>query len=114
MDAERTVCTHLHGMIGVPVHYDVPGDRPPEFATVELVGGSTDSLGIGAKSVLVQCWAGSRKGAAETAERAKAVLRTVSERDGVFGSRITSEYRDRDADSGAHRRCLLVELYVSE
>lgn len=114
MDAEKALCTHLASRLTVPVHYDVPNDRPAEFVTAEQTGGTSSVHGVGSKSLLVQCWAPSRKAAAAIADQVKTAVRSLTEVSNITGVRITSEYRDIDMDSGTPRWCLLVDIKVND
>lgn len=114
MDIEACVCMYLHSVLDVPAYYDVPEDRPDAFVTVEQTGGTLSALGLGTKSVLVKCWAPSRKEAAAVGKAVKRAVCGIVAMVDITGVRITSEYRDRDFDSGIDRRCLLVEIDVNE
>lgn len=114
MDVEKALCVHLASRLTVPAHYDVPHDRPAEFVTVEQTGGTSSVYGIGSKSLLVQCWAPSRKTAAAIADRVKTAVRSLTDVSNITGVHIASEYRDRDMDSGTPRWCLLVDITVND
>lgn len=116
MDAEREVVDHLNGSgIGATAYYDIPADRPSAFAVVERTGGPRGEGGTSRPILDIQCWAESRRRAAELAGAVEAAMAAMpSSAPGIAGVNVTSTFRDADLESGTPRYHIVCELYAND
>lgn len=116
MDAERKVVDYLNAAgVGATAYYDVPAKRPAAFVVVERTGGPSTDYVVHRPLMDAQCWAGSRREAAELAAAVESALRRMpSEVPGCFHASVTSTYRDVDLDSGTPRYHVVCELTFVE
>lgn len=113
MDVERMAAKRLMAATGIKVFLDVPADRPEEFATVELTGGSGDRF-MRRAVLAVQSWASTRRRAAEMAMAVEAAVPSLMDEQNVFRAVANGSYRWPDHDSGQPRYQTTVELTICE
>lgn len=114
MDVERTVAKRLADATGLRFYLDVPAERPEEFATVELTGGTGDRFTRSAV-LAVQSWAATRWRAAEMARAiAEAVPSLADDEQNIFRAVANGSYRWPDPESGHPRYQTTVELTICE
>ena len=113
MDVERMAAKRLMDATGIKVLLDVPADRPEEFATVELTGGSGDRF-MRRAVLAVQSWAATRRRAAEMAMAVEAAVPSLMDEQNVFRAVANGSYRWPDPDSGQPRYQTTVELTICE
>ena len=77
MNVERLVIGWLASQLQVPVHGDVPADRPAFFVTVERTGGESGRVCYDYPVVAVQCWAPTREQAADLMEEVDVAMRAM-------------------------------------
>lgn len=104
MTTEALLITALEGAIkDVPIHGDVPTDRPPKFITVERLGGPRDLIQDRGTYAL-QCWAPTRAKAAALSEQvADAVLHLPATTPALAATDVVSALNFPDPDSGQAR-----------
>lgn len=113
MDIERTVAERLAASTGIRAFLEVPGERPDEFLTVEMTGGSGDRFIRGA-SLAVQSWAKTRRRAAEVSRLVVAAVPGLVEEPNIFRAAANGSYRWPDPDSRQHRYQTNVEITICE
>lgn len=113
MDVERVVAERLMDATGIKAVLEVPGERPDEFISVEMTGGSGDRFIKGA-SLAVQSWAQTRRRAAEIARLVEQSVPDLTDEPNVFRAVANGSYRWPDPDSGQARYQTNVELTICE
>ena len=114
MDIERVAAQRLMGATGIEAVLEVPEDRPSEFISVEMTGGTREKLCIQHASLAVQSWAKTRKRAAEIARLVEEATPDIADEPNVFRAVANGSYRWPDPDSGHERYQTNVELTVCE
>lgn len=114
MDVERVVARRLMGATGIKAVLEVPEDRPAEFISVEMTGGTREKLCIQHASLAVQSWAQTRQRAAEIARLVEQAAPGLTEEPNVFRAVANGTYRWPDPDSGQARYQTNVELTICE
>lgn len=114
MDVERTVAKRLADATGIRFLLDVPAERPEEFATVELTGGSGDRFTRSAV-LAVQSWGATRRRAAEMARAVEGAVPSLTDDEpNIFRAVASGSYRWPDPESGQPRYQTTVELTIFE
>lgn len=114
MDVERVVTQRLMGATGIKAVLEVPEERPDEFISVEMTGGTGDRF-IRQASLAVQSWAQTRQRAAEISRLVEAAVSGIADAEqNVFRAVATGSYRWPDPDSGQARYQTNVELTICE
>ena len=114
MDVERVVAQRLMGATGIKAVLEVPEERPDEFISVEMTGGTGDRF-IRRASLAVQSWAQTRQRAAEISRLVEAAVSGIADAEqNVFRAVATGSYRWPDPDSGQARYQTNVELTICE
>lgn len=113
MDIERTVAKRLMDSTGIQAVLEVPGERPEEFISVEMTGGSGSRF-VRSAVLAVQSWAKTRKRAAEIARLVEQAVYDLVDEENIFGAIPTSTYRWPDPDSRKERYQTTVELTICE
>lgn len=112
MDAARLAVDYLNASgLGAAAYYEVPETRPSSFLVVEQTGGGVSERVLHRLYVDVDCWAPTRRAAAELAERVMAALASMPDEEAdVFGASVTSTYHNPDPDSGTPRFTVGTEI----
>ena len=105
--------SRLSASTGVRAVLDVPRERPAEFISVELTGG-TGGRFVRTSTIAVQSWAATRRRAAQIAVAVEAAAYGLMDEPGVFGVSVGDSYRWPDPDSGQQRYQTTIELTVCE
>ena len=113
MDVERVVAERLMESTGVRAVLEVPEDRPDEFVSVEMTGGSGDRF-MRTASLAVQSWAQTRRRAAEISRLVEAATPGLTEEPNIFRAVANGTYRFPDPNSGQARYQTNVELTICE
>lgn len=119
MDAERVCVDYLNGSdVGATAYYDVPNSRPTSlppprpFVVVERTGGARGEGETSRPMLDLQCWAATRRDAALLAQAVECALVDMpASVENVAHVSITSNFRDRDLESGTPRYHVVCELY---
>lgn len=114
MDVERVVAQRLMGATGIKAVLEVPEDRPTEFISVEMTGGTRERLCIQHASLAVQSWAQTRQRAAEIARLVEHAAPGLTEEPNIFRAVANGTYRWPDPDSRQARYQTNVELTICE
>ena len=114
MDVERVVAQRLMGATGIKAVLEVPEDRPSEFISVEMTGGTRERLCIQHASLAVQSWAQTRQRAAEIARLVERATPALTEEPNIFRAVANGTYRWPDPDSRQARYQTNVELTICE
>ena len=114
MDVERVVAQRLMGATGIKAVLEVPEDRPAEFISVEMTGGTRERLCIQHASLAVQSWAQTRQRAAEIARLVEQAAPGLTEEPNIFRAVANGTYRWPDPDSRQARYQTNVELTICE
>lgn len=114
MDVERVVAQRLMGATGIEAVLEVPEDRPSEFISVEMTGGTRERLCIQHASLAVQSWAQTRQRAAEIARLVEQATPGLIEEPNIFRAVANGTYRWPDPDSRQARYQTNVELTICE
>ena len=115
MDVERVVAQRLMGATGIRAVLEVPEERPDEFISVEMTGGTREQMCIQHASLAVQSWAQTRQRAAEISRLVEAAVSGIADAEqNVFRAVATGSYRWPDPDSGQARYQTNVELTICE
>ena len=129
MDVERVVAQRLMGATGIKAVLEVPEERPDEFISVEMTGGTGDrfirqaslavqKIHIGVKLTRGQGAGGvpeTRQRAAEISRLVEAAVSGIADAEqNVFRAVATGSYRWPDPDSGQARYQTNVELTICE
>lgn len=114
MDVERVVAQRLMGATGIKAVLEVPEDRPTEFISVEMTGGTREKLFIQHASLAVQSWAQTRQRAAEIARLVEQAAPGLTEEPNIFRAVANGTYRWPDPDSRQARYQTNVELTICE
>ena len=77
MNVEKAIIEYLNSK-GIKAYADVPKPRPEEFATVERVGGSSDSVVVDRPVVAIQAWAQTRYGASSLMYQIDSYMRDIA------------------------------------
>ena len=88
---------------------DAPNPMPAEFVTVERTGGG-DRDRVDHATLAVQCWAGTRKAAADMADAVRRELEAMTGEGGLGAVSVTSIYNWPDLQSRRHRYQLVVDI----
>lgn len=114
MDVERVVAKRLMDATGIQAVVEIPAERPDEFVSVEMTGGS-GSMFLKTATLAVQSWAQTRRRAAEIARAVEPAVPGIAEDEpNVFRSVANGTYRWPDPDSGQPRYQTTVEITVCE
>lgn len=113
MDVERVVAQRLMGATGIKAVLEVPEERPDEFISVEMTGGTGDRF-IRQASLAVQSWAQTRQRAAEIARLVEQATPCLTEEPNIFRAVANGTYRWPDPDSRQARYQTNVELTICE
>ena len=113
MDVERAVAKRLMDATGIKAVLEVPGERPDEFISVEMTGGSADRF-MKTASLAVQSWAQTRMRAAEMARLVEQATFDLTDEPNIFRAVPNGSYRWPDPDSGQPRSQTNVELTICE
>lgn len=113
MDVERVVTQRLMGATGIKAVLEVPEERPDEFISVEMTGGTGDRF-IRQASLAVQSWAQTRQRAAEIARLVEQATPCLTEEPNIFRAVANGTYRWPDPDSRQARYQTNVELTICE
>ena len=113
MDVERVVAQRLMGATGIKAVLEVPEERPDEFISVEMTGGTGDRF-IRQASLAVQSWAQTRQRAAEISRLVEQATPGLAEEQNIFRAVANGTYRWPDPDSGQARYQTNVELTICE
>ena len=114
MDVERAVAQRLMDATGITAVLEVPEERPDEFISVEMTGGTGDRFIRGA-SLAVQSWAQTRRRAAEIARMVEQAVPAIPDAEqNVVRAVATGSYRRPDPESGQPRYQTNVELTICE
>lgn len=114
MDLERVVAQRLMGATGIKAVLEVPEDRPEEFISVEMTGGTRERLCIQHASLAVQSWAQTRQRAAEIARLVEQSTPGLTEEPNIFRAVANGTYRWPDPESRQARYQTNVELTICE
>ena len=85
INSEAVVIAYLKQAVEIPVYADAPKDRPGSFLTVELVGGSRDTVVFNRTRLAIQCWDVSRYTASVLAQTVCDALAVGSRQLAMFG-----------------------------
>ncbi len=113
MDIERVVGERLADLIGIQAVLEVSDNRPSEFISVELLGGTGDRFRRDV-SLAVQSWAGTRERASEIARAVEDATPLLTDEPNIFTAIADNTYRWPDPDSGQERYQTNVELSICE
>lgn len=115
MDIEEAIIDHLNGSgVGATAYPDVPRKRPSSFVVVERVGGPRGEGGTFAAMLDIQCWAATRRDAALLAQAVECALVDMpASVENVAHVSITSNFRDRDLESGTPRYHVVCTCYCN-
>lgn len=114
MDVERIVAQRLMSATGIKAVLEVPDDRPDEFISVEMTGGTRERMCIRRASLAVQSWAQTRLRAAEIARLVEQTTPSLADEQNIFRAVANGTYRWPDPDSGQARYQTNVELTICE
>lgn len=114
MDVERVVAQRLMGATGIRAVLEVPEERPDEFISVEMTGGTREQMCIQHASLAVQSWAQTRQRAAEISRLVEQAMPGLAEEQNIFRAVANGTYRWPDPDSGQARYQTNVELTICE
>ena len=114
MDVERVVAQRLMGATGINAVLEVPEDRPSEFISVEMTGGTRERLCIQHASLAVQSWAQTRQRASEIARLVEQAAPGLTEEPNIFRAVANGTYRWPDPESRQARYQTNVELTICE
>ena len=111
MNVEKLVIGWLGSRLQVPVHGDVPAERPAFFVTVERTGGPSHNVCYDYPVVAVQCWAPTREQAADLMVSADEAMRSMTDLNPV--SKVTrNTYYNYPSSQGEPRYQGVYELVV--
>lgn len=113
MDIERVVAKHLMDTIGIRTVLEIPKERPDEFVSVEMTGGSGSRF-VRHAVLAVQSWAKTRKRAAEMARSVEMAVYDLVDEANIFDAMPINSYRWPDPDSRQERYQTTVELILCE
>ena len=113
MDIERVAAQRLMDSTGIKAVLEVPAERPDEFISVEMTGGSGDRFTRSA-SLAVQSWAKTRRRAAEIARLVEEAVPDIADEPNVFRAVANGSYRWPDPEAGHERYQTNVEITVCE
>ena len=113
MDIERVAAQRLMDSTGIKAVLEVPAERPDEFISVEMTGGSGDRFTRSA-ALAVQSWAKTRRRAAEIARLVEEAVPDIADEPNVFRAVANGSYRWPDPESGHERYQTNVEITVCE
>lgn len=111
VNIEEIIIAYLSNVFDIETYADVPKEYPVRFVTVERTGGIRDSLVIDRPMVAVQCWAETRRDAADFAYKVDDALRSLpAHNKRVTFARRNSLYNFPDPESKKPRYQLVYEF----
>ena len=105
---EKTVLDYLSEVL--PAFMELPAVLPEEpFAVIEKTGGGKENH-ISRATLAIQSYGATLWEAAQTNERVKARMETVTELDSISGCRLISDYNFTDTETKRYRYQAVYQL----